>query len=196
MRSPTASHPFGRWLGLSGMVLLAQGCASGASDGGPDRGPERALVSTAVGRVMLESRPHENVSWEWISASADRTYEALAEAYELLEIPPDTEEPDRMMYGASSHRASGSLAGVRMDRLFECGRAGGLGGDLASSRPLEISVVSRVRRTGPEGAEILTEATARVRGGDIARVHRSNCSSTGVLEAAIAKLVQGLVDAS
>ena len=196
MRSPTWSHPFGRWLSLSGVVLLAQGCASGASDSGPDRGPERTLVSTEVGRVMLESRPHETVSWEGVSASADRTYEALAEAYELLGIPADTEDPDRMMFGNSSHRASGRLAGVRMGRLFQCGRAGGLGGDLANSRPLEISVLSRVRRTGPDRAEVLTEATARVRGGDIARVHRSHCSSTGVLEGAIAKLVQGLVDAS
>lgn len=180
----------------AGLLLLAHGCAPGTSSGGGGiPGPEQTLVDTPGGRFMLEARPLEGTPWEAIPASPDRTFQALADAYALLEIPPGTVDPEEMVYGNPNLRAAGNHGGVRLDRLFNCGRAGGLGDDLARSRPLQISIVSQVRGVGRTRSLVRTEATARVRGGDVTSVRRSPCISTGVLEASIRNLVRELVAA-
>jgi cardiolipin synthase (CMP-forming) len=201
---PSAPGPPVRGQGRSGhgptvplltlLLLAAQACASGTPATRSDRGPDRTVIHTEAGALVVESRPHEEVRWEPVAAPIARVFRALPDVYELLEIPVETLDPDRLLVGNGDHRVFGSMGGVRMNRLFDCGRAGGLGEDLANSETLRISLVTQVRSAGPASAQVRTEAVARVRGGGVTGVHRSDCASTGLLEAVIADLTRHLAE--
>jgi hypothetical protein len=179
---------------LTLLFLGVQACASGAPPTRSDRGPDRTVIHTESGALVVESSPHGEVRWEPVAAPIARVFRALPDVYEILEIPVETLDPDRLLVGNGDHRVFGSMGGVRMRRLFDCGRAGGLGEDLANSETLRISLVTQVRSSGPGSAQVRTEAVARVQGGGVAGVHRSDCASTGLLESVIADLTRHLAE--
>lgn len=174
--------------------LLVAGCASSSDVARGELGPEQTVVQLEGGRFVLEANPSADVRWERIQARPSQVYTALESAYADLGIPPTTTDRRRMIYGNTSFRATGDIAGVRMSRLFSCGRAGGLGQELADAGALQISIVSQLRRDGEEGARLRTDVAAEVRAGDITSVRRSGCASTGLLEALVAALAEHHLD--
>jgi hypothetical protein len=189
-REGRASREAAWMLAVPALGLLTLACAANPSGTRGELAPETTIVSTEAGRFLLEANPAADTRWERIPAPASEVFRLVRGVYEDLGVPGTSVDTRRMIYGNTSHRVRGDIGGVRTSRFFSCGRAGGLGQDLADAGTLRISVLTQVRTEGPDGARVRTEAVAEVRAGDITSAHRSACASTGLLEAVIAAAVR------
>lgn len=164
------------------IVLLAVlGCVSA----NPPAMTERVVLTDERGQVLRTTDHTEGIT-STLTAAPEDVWAALQRTYDELGIPVKTLDRQAGVLGNRDISVVRRLAGESLSAYLNCGTDPQLG-PLANSYRIELSVLSSVRASRDGGTELETQVVGQGRkiGQSTASVH---CSSTGRLEARIARL--------
>jgi hypothetical protein len=173
------------------LVAALAGCATAAEPGPQERVTRNTTVIATVdagGRsrvTPITTTSYTGPREAALESPADVVFAALGAVYQDMGIPVGTIDTPNRTTGNTQVRARGRLGRHPVSTYLDCGQTG-LRGPAADAYPVRISVLSTVVPAG-QGSRLrtLVEAgyTAAEASGTVA------CTSTGELEAAIARAV-------
>lgn len=171
---------------IAGLTLSGLACASG---GGPGRGEDaRELLRLAGSR---EANPPRDGSEEFqvdtVDAPAQHTFTAARDAYSNLGIPFSHYDDEGLRLGGYV-RVLEEVDGDPPSTFIDCGR-GATAGQYADVYNVSLAIGTRVRSLDASTSSVETVIRARARARDVSS-DLIRCSSSGTLEARIARLVE------
>jgi hypothetical protein len=123
-----------------------------------------------------------------IAAPPDDAFRALQSVYEDLKIPVADLSPKDRIVGNQQFKTRRRIAGVPMQTYLECG--GNPGQPNAETYDVIITVLSNVSASKDGASSLTTRIQAIASDPGHGQVNQMRCSTTGELEARIAKLVR------
>lgn len=150
------------------------------------RRPSRIIESPGAIEVHIADDSREVGAH--IAATPEQVWPRLLEAYTELGIVPTTTDCRTWTLGNPQHSVYRRLGGVSLDKYFECGQ--NLGGSIATTHRLQLSLQTKLRPAGSEATQIETRITAAAFSNEGASSHPIRCTSRGTLEERIAAMVR------
>jgi hypothetical protein len=172
-------------------VALAALSACGKSGPAPDVSvapvTDRIVFSTGSGVSLDRSAETVGIA-STIAVPAEQVYAALVAVYRDIKVPLTDANQAQRILGNQSLKIRRSLGGVPMQNYVDCG--GQSGQPNAETFDLTLNIMSFVT-AGADGGSTLTTRLSGV-GSDPnhGQGNQMRCSSTGELEARIAKMVK------
>ncbi|HVT39532.1 MAG TPA: hypothetical protein VHE78_10835 [Gemmatimonadaceae bacterium] len=123
-----------------------------------------------------------------LAATPDAAFRALQAVYDDLKIPIADLSPTDRVAGNQQFKARRRIVGVPMQSYFDCG--GTPGQPNAETFDIVITVMSNVTAARNDASTLTTRATAIASDPGHGQGNQLRCSTTGELEARIAKLVR------
>ena len=184
----------------STLLLAAAGCAT--AEPATTRGPERVTRNTTMVTTVdaaggskvtaVTTTSYAAMAETQLDRAPDAVFGVLGGVYEDLGIAVGTIDAPNRTTGNTQIRARGRLGRVPVSTYLDCGNTG-LQGAAANAFPVRMSVLSTVSAEG-DGSRLRTVVegvyTSAESSGAVA------CSSTGELEATIARAVLARANAS
>jgi hypothetical protein len=170
-------------------LAMACGCASQGSPS-PDVSvePMADRVQTGAGTLTIGGSATTVGITADIDAPPDDVFRTLRSAYDDLKIPvSDLSAKDRMV-GNQQFKTRRRIAGVPMQNYLECG--GNPGQPNAETYDVAITVMSSVSVSRDGASTLTTRVQAIASDPGHGQVNQMRCSTTGELEARIAKMVR------
>lgn len=180
------------------LLALALGaCATAGAPASSGAGTDRSTTTISTGGMghggnmgsgtVTVSRTADNSAvMTEIAAAPDRVVEALREVYPQMGIEVGTLDTNQRLVGNRQLRLMRRLGERPLSAYIRCGSTP-IGAPAEEQYRVNMDVLSTVRAVGQESVlETRVLATATPQG----QTHLVPCTSTGVLEAAIAKGVQ------
>lgn len=172
-------------LALSHVAILSA-CASSPS-ASPAAAPQPITTridkgTTSIGVTAVNEANERSLT---LGYPVEKVWEVMPAVFAELEIPIGTMLPDRWQIGNPSHSARRRMAGMRMDRLFECGGSSGMPN--AETYTIHMAVmVLLVPKAQDTQITTTVEATGKPM---TAGSQTVNCASSGALEERLLTLV-------
>ncbi len=159
-------------------------CASSGTVASTAGAPEGAETIGSVGSDYVRIDPERHTYTAAVPGTADHVFDKLVEVYQGLGIRPDVADKARLIVGAANVQLRRQLAGTRLSTYLDCGS--GMGGASAESYAISLTIATQVSPTD-HGSRLATQVSASARPTDGTNTAPVACTSTGDLEARIAK---------
>lgn len=180
-----------RTVTLFSLLVLAACAGTGASSRGASSDRSTTTISmpassngASVARPIQLTTSADAAAIVTVDMSANRVWEALPAAYQLIGVEVGTVDQENRVIGNRRLRLTRRLGGTPLSRYLRCGDTA-FGAPQADHHPVELSMLTKVFPDG-EQSRMETSVHAVVinsaNGGA-----RMPCSSTGVLERALAE---------
>jgi hypothetical protein len=177
------------------LLPALSGCASGGTStaAAPSNVVQTVQTATSAGdHGALNSVPETSAIAATVSAPFASVWNALPAVYDSLGIKVATLDPKGRVVGNGGFKAHHELGKARLSRYIDCGNA--QGSPSADSYEIQLSVLTQVSAAGANSTSLAT--TVQAVGRPITVVGDfSPCSSNGVLEPLIAKMVSAQLGA-
>jgi hypothetical protein len=167
------------------VALMSSACASGTTQ---TRDPGVVMIPMPDGAPLEIRRGVESIPNQRVSLSPERVWALLDGVYADMGVEVDVRDPNTLQLGTSGHRISRRFLDRNASDFFECGMDPGLNRPLADQVPITANIVKQVLPfSGGSELRTVVGAVARRPGG---AAGTATCTSTGVIEAAVAQLVE------
>ena len=175
------------------LALLAACASTGTSSGGD--GPQTRRETTMVTSVnasgqttVIPITTYTDIGGRSvdIGASADEVFRVLGEAYTDVGIEVKTIDAARRVAGNTQLQLRRRLGRANLSAYVNCGQTG-IGGPTADTYPLRVSVLTTVEPSG-DASRVRTVVQAAYVASE--QSGTTPCTSTGELEALLARAVQ------
>jgi hypothetical protein len=175
-------------LAVPAALLLLIGCATGSGmTSAPPAGPPPRVDAVGNGYDVRLSNDGQAAVTR-LEATPEAAWTALMAAYGKLEIPLTTVDAGSRTAGNPGFSVRRRLGGQALSRYLDCGT--NLNGVIANSYIVQLSVSSKLTPDAQRGTTLETRVTASATSPQGTGSGPVRCTSTGRLEADIAKLAQ------
>jgi hypothetical protein len=173
-------------------IAIATSCVSISAAAQATAVPPKGTEEPEVTHINFENSTldvawtrDQHVTERTIEVPSNTAWSAYPAAFGDLGIDPNIIDSDQMIFGsAGNHRHT--LAKKRLSHYFDCGTM--LGVSSADSYEIWVRVISQILPIDGRLSTLRTQVEATARAGDRPG-ETVRCSSTGLLESQIAKLV-------
>jgi hypothetical protein len=166
-------------------ALVSSACAPSTT---LTRDPGVVMIPMPDGAPLEIRRGVESIPNQPVALPPERVWALLDGVYEDMGVEVDLRDPTALQLGSSTHRISRRFMERNASDFFECGVDPGLNRPLADQAPITASIVTQVIPfSGGSQLRTVVGAVARRPGG---AAGTATCTSTGVIEAVIAQLVE------
>jgi hypothetical protein len=161
---------------LLGTIVLFAACGGRVN---PPEYPDRVAGIDDHGRMLIERGQDERVRTT-IPGKVDKVFDAVADAYTEIGIPPTLVDRKDYRYGNIGFAVPNSFAGGRVDQYFDCGAD--ITGPLAGRGRLIAAVVTTLTPQDSMTTLAATQVTGTLRRADGTSTRPVTCVSSGRLE--------------